>query len=105
MRRDETSDPLYKRLASVLCEWIDSGGLEEDLKNKEEWNELVREKGLEFQNILKTIDFELHVQEPFFTQLRVGFKTVEGRCAVGDYNRIESTSLILFNKCLLLEVQ
>ncbi|XP_060960782.1 uncharacterized protein LOC133031317 [Cannabis sativa] len=98
----ETPDPFYKRLTSVLCEWIDSGGLEEDLKNKEEWNESVREKGLELQNVMY---FELHVQEPFFTQLRVGLKTVEGRYAVGDYNRIESTSLILFNKCLLLEVQ
>ncbi|XP_062107890.1 uncharacterized protein LOC133818826 isoform X5 [Humulus lupulus] len=100
----ETPDPFYKRLASVLCECIDSGGLG-DLKNKEEWNELVQEKGFELLNILKTVDFELHVQEPFFTQLRVGLKTVEGRCAVGDYNRVESTSLILFNKCLLLEVQ
>ncbi|XP_062107887.1 uncharacterized protein LOC133818826 isoform X2 [Humulus lupulus] len=85
----QTPDPFYKRLASVLCECIDSGGLG-DLKNKEEWNELVQEKGFELLNILKTVDFELHVQEPFFTQLRVGLKTVEGRCAVGDYNRLRS---------------
>ncbi|KAJ0091911.1 hypothetical protein Patl1_26503 [Pistacia atlantica] len=34
-----------------------------------------------------------------------GLKTVEGRCAVGDYNRIGPGALILFNKCLVLEVQ
>ncbi|POO03579.1 ASCH domain containing protein [Trema orientale] len=111
----ETPYPLYKRLASVLYECIESGGLcgtydelalcNSEKKNKEEWNELVLEKGLELVNILKTVDFELHVQEPFFTQLRDGIKTIEGRCAVGDYNRIGSGSLILFNKCLLLEVQ
>ncbi|XP_028111717.1 uncharacterized protein LOC114310016 isoform X4 [Camellia sinensis] len=34
-----------------------------------------------------------------------GVKTVEGRCAVGDYNRIVSGALILLNKCLVLQVQ
>ncbi|PON63559.1 ASCH domain containing protein [Parasponia andersonii] len=111
----EAPYPLYKRLASVLCECIESGGLcgtydelalcNSEKKIKEEWNELMLDKGLELVNILKTVDFELHVQEPFFTQLRDGIKTIEGRCAVGDYNRIGSGSLILFNKCLLLEVQ
>ncbi|TYI14220.1 hypothetical protein E1A91_A08G105500v1 [Gossypium mustelinum] len=57
------------------------------------------------QLILKNINFELHVQEPFFTQLKDGIKAVEGRCAVGDYNRITTGALILFNKCLVLEVQ
>lgn len=34
-----------------------------------------------------------------------GLKRVEGRCAAGDYNRIQPGALILFNKCLLFEVQ
>lgn len=55
--------------------------------------------------LLKTVNFELHVQEPYFTQLKDGLKTVEGRGAVGDYNRIGSGSLILCNKCLVLKVQ
>ncbi|PSS24056.1 Zinc finger protein like [Actinidia chinensis var. chinensis] len=76
------------------------------LKQKEdECLELVMEKGSELLSVLKTVDFELHVQEPFFTQLKDGLKTVEGRCAVGNYNRIASGSLILFNKCLVLQVQ
>ncbi|KAL5848313.1 hypothetical protein ACOSQ4_006326 [Xanthoceras sorbifolium] len=86
--------PLYKCLASALHESVisapfgasnDIASLNEDndLKKREKWNEL----------------------EPFFTQLKDGLKTVEGRCAVGDYNRIGSGALILFNKCLVLEVQ
>jgi hypothetical protein len=55
--------------------------------------------------MLKEVNFELHVQEPYFTQLKDGLKTVEGRCAVGDYMRISSGDFLLFNKCLLLEVQ
>lgn len=78
---------------------------------------------LSLHQLLKTVNFELHVQEPYFTQLKGsylilqyecvyffliswvimsihlkaidinlilfvdGLKTVEGRCAVGDYNR------------------
>jgi len=51
------------------------------------------------------VDFELHVQEPYFTQLRAEAKTVEGRLATGNYNRITQGSLLLFNKCLLLNVE
>jgi ASC-1-like (ASCH) protein len=51
------------------------------------------------------VEFELHVQEPYFTQLRAGTKKVEGRLAAGNYNRIAEGSLLLFNKCLLLNVQ
>ncbi|KAL5781168.1 hypothetical protein ACOSP7_006197 [Xanthoceras sorbifolium] len=108
--------PLYKCLASALHEYVisassgasnDIASLNEDndLKKREKWNELVLKEGSEIVKILKTINFELHVQEPFFTQLKDGLKTVEGRCAVGDYNRIRSGALILFNKCLVLEVQ
>ncbi|XAR71104.1 hypothetical protein NMG60_11028218 [Bertholletia excelsa] len=76
------------------------------LKQKEvEWIELVKEKGSELLNVLRNVDFELHVQEPFFSQLKDGLKIVEGRCAVGDYNKIAAGSLILFNKCLVLQVE
>ncbi|KAM7461079.1 hypothetical protein LguiA_029200 [Lonicera macranthoides] len=112
------SYPLYKRLASALCQSISSGSIcrtfnnmtliheDDSLKQKEEeWDELILNKGSELVNILKTVDFDLHVQEPFFSQLKDGLKTIEGRCAVGDYNRIGSGALILFNKCLVLQVE
>ncbi|KNA11423.1 hypothetical protein SOVF_135400 isoform B [Spinacia oleracea] len=111
--------PLYKRFASALQQWIISGSFfstsenvpellceDESLKEiKYKWNELVSQKGSELVYMLKSIKFELHVQEPYFSQLKDGMKTVEGRCAVGNYNRIQSGDLIFFNKCLMLEVQ
>ncbi|KAL7106216.1 hypothetical protein ACP275_07G098300 [Erythranthe tilingii] len=112
------SYPLYKRVASSLYESIHSGALftpckelipvHEDQclnKNGEEWNNLIMEKGSALLSVLNEVDFELHVQEPFFSQLNDGLKTVEGRCAVGNYERIQSGHLLLFNKCLILEVQ
>ncbi|KAI3700334.1 hypothetical protein L2E82_44960 [Cichorium intybus] len=109
--------PLYKHLVSALCKSISNGAfhsinaniplIHEDssMKQKEiEWNKTILEKGSDLINMLKTVEFGLHVQEPFFSQIKDGQKTIEGRCAGGDYNRIESGSLILFNKCLLLQV-
>jgi len=46
------------------------------------------------------VDFELHVQEPYFTQLRAEAKTVEGRLATGNYNRYAHMSLIVGYGCL-----
>ncbi|XP_068316849.1 uncharacterized protein [Pyrus communis] len=110
--------PLYKCLALALHESIISGTFlgtrhnvasdvqESSLKEEENgWQKLISEKGSELFNMLKAVDFELHVQEPFFSQLKDGLKTIEGRCAIGDYCRIVSGSSILFNKCLLIEVQ
>ncbi|KAH0661009.1 uncharacterized protein [Solanum tuberosum] len=110
--------PLYKRLAASLYEAISSEALPRtenklavmqetsSLKQKEEeWASLIREKGSHLLNVLKSVDFELHVQEPYFSLLRNGQKTVEGRCAVGHYNKIEPGSSILINKCLVLQVQ
>ncbi|XP_031090821.1 uncharacterized protein LOC115995809 isoform X1 [Ipomoea triloba] len=119
---DDTSNstvPLYKRLAASLYQCISSGDILRtdsevavmhescSLKQKEDGcnYKLVREKGSELINVLKTVDFELHVQEPFFSHLRSGEKTIEGRCALGDYNKIEVGASILFNKCLVLQVQ
>ncbi|XP_049411975.1 uncharacterized protein LOC125874970 isoform X2 [Solanum stenotomum] len=112
------SYPLYKRLAASLYEAISSEALPRT-ENKlavmqetssmkqmeEEWASLIREKGSHLLNVLKSVDFELHVQEPYFSLLRNGQKTVEGRCAVGHYNKIEPGSSILINKCLVLQVQ
>ncbi|KAA3470638.1 ASCH domain-containing protein [Gossypium australe] len=116
---EASQNPLYKQLARALYEIITFGSLQEssdcnkvasfcqgsDLKQKDEWFDLVHKEGSELAEILKNINFELHVQEPFFTMLKDGIKAVEGRCAVGDYNRIATGALILFNKCLVLEVQ
>ncbi|KAL4312574.1 hypothetical protein GQ457_01G023650 [Hibiscus cannabinus] len=116
---EASQNPLYKQLAWALYEIITFGSLQgsaecnevtsfcqgSDLKQREEWFDLAHKEGSQLAEILKNINFELHVQEPFFTQLKDGIKTIEGRCAVGDYNRIASGALILFNKCLVLEVQ
>ncbi|XP_074338445.1 uncharacterized protein LOC141676651 isoform X2 [Apium graveolens] len=109
---------LYKNLALALCKSISSGAFcgpkentalihtEEFLKLKEEeWIKLIREKGSELVQVLKMLNFDLHVRQPFFSQLKDGLKTVEGRCAVGDYKRMSPGALILFNKCLVLQVQ
>ncbi|TYJ46088.1 hypothetical protein E1A91_A02G098000v1 [Gossypium mustelinum] len=91
------SYPLYKHLALALNQSIVSGFIccrqgnsalmrdEISSEQKEKWNKLVSTKGLELINIMNTIDFELHVQEPFFSMSR--------------------GSMILLNKCLVLEVQ
>ncbi|KAL9256040.1 hypothetical protein AKJ16_DCAP24811 [Drosera capensis] len=115
MRQGTLKSPLYKPLASALRQWIVSGACpyedvllnhkDASLKDLQDWNELVVGKEDELTRFLKRINFELHVQEPFFSQLKDGLKTVEGRCAVGHYCRIESGALLFFNKCLVLEVQ
>ncbi|KAI9193866.1 hypothetical protein LWI28_000857 [Acer negundo] len=110
--------PLYKRLASALycsvnqrvfCKTCEVVGLinEDDFskQREKEWSGLLLDKGSGLVNILEAVDFELHVQEHFFSLIKDGVKTVEGRCAVGDYNRIGSGAMILLNKCMLLEVQ
>ncbi|KAD6453379.1 hypothetical protein E3N88_08084 [Mikania micrantha] len=109
--------PLYKHLALALLQSISSGAIhkmqmdppliyeDSSFKQKEcEWNKIIQEKGSALMKMLEIVELELHVQEPFFSQLKDGHKTVEGRCAVGA-NRFKPGSLILFNKCLLLEVQ
>ncbi|XP_020676855.2 uncharacterized protein LOC110095591 isoform X3 [Dendrobium catenatum] len=110
--------PLYKHLARALEGCISSGkflrglgsvkGLREDeffMLKQREWDRLIMEKGAELVNMMESVEFELHVQEPFFSQLRVGMKTAEGRCATEDYNRISAGSFLLFNRSLLLQVQ
>ncbi|XP_047977022.1 uncharacterized protein LOC125219167 [Salvia hispanica] len=109
--------PLYKRLALSLYQSISSGVLctcqefipahEEPNRRKkdEEWNKMVAEKGSALLSLVREVNFDLHVQEPFFSLLSDGLKTIEGRCAVGDYKRIRAGHVLLINKCLTLQVQ
>ncbi|KAK7261643.1 hypothetical protein RIF29_27959 [Crotalaria pallida] len=111
--------PLYKRLASALLRCMDSEAicwtgcnlamtLEDTTsmqQNHDEWHKLIVEKGSEIVNILKSVSFELHVQEPFFSQLNDGLKTIEGRCASSKYSRVELGNLILINKSVVFEVK
>ncbi|XP_033148200.1 uncharacterized protein LOC103855154 isoform X2 [Brassica rapa] len=113
---DSTEPASYKILARALSECLTSEehslSIDKD-SNFEKYSKLFHGLGHDFVNMLKKVDFELHVQEPYFTQLKDGLKTTEGRCAVGDYMslyllcplRISSGAFILFNKCLLLQVQ
>ncbi|XP_022145214.1 uncharacterized protein LOC111014716 isoform X3 [Momordica charantia] len=110
--------PLYKRLASALWESLCSGTFcpnyrrmsmmtgESSLKQKEqEWLKLIMDKGLEMvQQILKTVILELYVDEPFFTQLKDGQKSIEAKYDLGKYDRLEPGMLIMFNKCLVFEI-
>ncbi|PHU25514.1 hypothetical protein BC332_03846 [Capsicum chinense] len=44
------------------------------LKQKEEeWASLIKEKGSHLLNVLKSVDFKLYVQEPYFSLLRIEF--------------------------------
>lgn len=112
------SYPLYKRVARSLYQSIYSGAFcasNEELtpvhdglcfkRKQDEWNKLIVEESAAIMKMLKEVDFELHVQEPFFSQLSDGLKIVEGRCAVGHYRRIKPGDLILLNKCVMLQVQ
>ncbi|WRX21121.1 hypothetical protein QQP08_013608 [Theobroma cacao] len=108
------SYPLYKHLALALYQSIVSGSIcnrqhnlglmhdEISTKQKEEWNKLVSNKGLELINIMDNIDFELHVQEPFFSMLR---DLLLIHILIIYSFSIEPGAMILFNKCLALEVQ
>ncbi|TVU03657.1 hypothetical protein EJB05_50845 [Eragrostis curvula] len=110
---------LFGKLAAGLTRCIEEGRMpsppaavgvpvveEEGFEQRErEWEAVLLEKGVELKRMYDAVDFELHVQEPYFTQLRAEAKTVEGRLATGNYNRITQGSLLLFNKCLLLNVE
>ncbi|KAF0891509.1 hypothetical protein E2562_009916 [Oryza meyeriana var. granulata] len=114
---DDGDDGLLEKLATGIARCVEEGRLpvaaaagistsEDGSKDRErEWEAVVLEKGAELKRMYDAVEFELHVQEPYFTQLRAGAKKVEGRLAAGNYNRIGEGSLLLFNKCLLLNVQ
>ncbi|XP_023640718.1 uncharacterized protein LOC17887831 isoform X2 [Capsella rubella] len=93
--------PLYKRLASGLLKSIDCGSFcgsfekislgKEVIWLKEradEWSKLISRKGSELVNVLKDVAWELHVQEPLFSHMKDGIKTVESRCFEAEYDRL-----------------
>ncbi|KAL1191177.1 hypothetical protein V5N11_014241 [Cardamine amara subsp. amara] len=110
--------PLYKRLALGLLKSIASasfcGTFEKIslvkeviwLKEREdEWSKLIIQKGSELVNALKDIDCELHVQEPLFSLMKDGIKTVQARCFEAEYDRLlRRGSMVMINKCLMFEV-
>ncbi|XP_062197837.1 uncharacterized protein LOC133900656 isoform X2 [Phragmites australis] len=120
---DGDGNDLFGKLAAGLARCVEEGWLpgppatagavgippaeeEEGSEERErEWEVLLLEKGTELKQMYDSVEFELHVQEPYFTQLRARAKKVEGRLATGNYNRITQGSLLLFNKCLLLNVE
>ncbi|KAJ8760333.1 hypothetical protein K2173_011886 [Erythroxylum novogranatense] len=108
--------PLFKRLASAIYHSVVSGALcrtydkvefsSEDnfLKQKEEeWEKSILEKGTQIMYILKSVSHELHVQEPFFSLLKDGVKTIEGRCVGGI--QMKPGFIILHNKSVVFEVK
>ncbi|XP_078434701.1 uncharacterized protein LOC144705762 [Wolffia australiana] len=113
--RGVPSRPLYKRLALLLgrCLIYESfsrtsesviGMAEVEFKDKElDWSNLF--KASDLAKMYDHAHFEMHVQEPFFSQLRSGEKTVEGRCALGKYTQIKEDDLLIINKHLLLRVE
>ncbi|CAM6126800.1 unnamed protein product [Calypogeia fissa] len=112
------SYPLYKHLARALNEWILTGafprtmepmpGITENEEQKmkiDNWSPKVLELGSSLLELGQRVGFLLHVQEPYFSQLKAGTKTVEGRCASGAYNKIGAGDSLLFNQSLLLKVE
>ncbi|XP_056845997.1 uncharacterized protein LOC108813131 isoform X2 [Raphanus sativus] len=110
--------PLYKRLASSLLKSIASGcfcgGFEKvslgkeviGLREKEdEWRKLIIQKGSELVNALKYVACELQVQEPLFSLMKDGIKTVEARCFETEFDGLQQRgSLVMINKSLMFEV-
>ncbi|KAL5543201.1 hypothetical protein UlMin_010911 [Ulmus minor] len=88
-------------------------GVQSSLKQKvEEWQKLISEKGSEIINMLNTVDFELHVQEPFFSQLKgiICFCVIKSpffqnlNISCFPY-LIGPGSMILINKCVAFKVE
>ncbi|KAK1286969.1 hypothetical protein QJS10_CPB19g00717 [Acorus calamus] len=76
--------PLYKRLALAIHGRVSAAS--EGLVGTEEWDQSIVNGVSELVDMLRTVDFEIHVQEPYFSLLKAG-------------------SVLLVDKCMLLEVQ
>uniref|UniRef100_A0A0E0J0I6 ASCH domain-containing protein n=1 Tax=Oryza nivara TaxID=4536 RepID=A0A0E0J0I6_ORYNI len=96
---DDDDDDLLEKLAAGLARCVEEGRLpvaaaaaEAGIpageawseEREREWEAVVLEKGNELKRMYDAVEFELHVQEPYFTQLRAGTKKVEGRLAAGN---------------------
>jgi hypothetical protein len=62
---------VYKLLATALSECLASEG--DKNSNLEKYSKLIHGLGYDLINMLKEVNFELHVQEPYFTQLKGTF--------------------------------
>uniref|UniRef100_A0A0E0BHL0 ASCH domain-containing protein n=1 Tax=Oryza glumipatula TaxID=40148 RepID=A0A0E0BHL0_9ORYZ len=93
---DDDDDDLLEKLAAGLARCVEEGRLQVAAaaaeagipageawseEREREWEAVVLEKGNELKRMYDAVEFELHVQEPYFTQLRAGTKKVEGRLA------------------------
>ncbi|KAL3685998.1 hypothetical protein R1sor_004020 [Riccia sorocarpa] len=110
--------PLYKYIGHGLSEWISSGsfprsvealeGIAEDEAKAakiDRWTLRVVDLGAYLMEVYREVRFQLHCQEPFFSQLKDGKKTVEGRCAGGYYSKLQVGDGLLFNGVLFLQVK
>ncbi|CAN8318228.1 unnamed protein product [Cochlearia groenlandica] len=110
--------PLYKPLALSLLKSIASGcffgAFEKVLvvkdvillkEREEEWSKMISQMGSELVNNLKGVTCELQVQEPLFSLMKDGIKTVEARCFEVEYDRLRGRgSMVMVNKCLIFDV-
>ncbi|BBN00513.1 hypothetical protein MPTK1_1g29750 [Marchantia polymorpha subsp. ruderalis] len=71
----------------------------------EGWTKKVVEIGVHLKELSQKVRFRMHCQEPYFSQLIDGMKTVEGRCASGEYSKIQVGDFLLVNQSLLLIVK
>ncbi|KFK37177.1 hypothetical protein AALP_AA4G224000 [Arabis alpina] len=109
--------PLYKRLALSLLKSIGSGcfcesfekiSMVEELiwlnEREDEWSKMIIQKGSQLVNALKDRACEFQVQEPLFSLMKDGIKTVEARCFEAEYDRLRRGSMVMVHKCLMFEV-
>ncbi|KAL2654038.1 hypothetical protein R1flu_022166 [Riccia fluitans] len=110
--------PLYKYIGRGLSEWTSTGSFPRSVEllegiNEDEgksakiqgWTQKVRDLGACLMEVWREVRFQLHCQEPFFSQLKDGRKTVEGRCAGGHHSKLQVDDGLLFNKVLFLKVK
>ncbi|GAQ82654.1 RNA-binding ASCH domain protein [Klebsormidium nitens] len=111
------SRPLVRHVAWALLQWHKAGrfpvelppieGLQEDRSWEGELDGWTRkiETALGALLEVRKAALSLHVQEPWFSHLKSGAKSVEGRCAKEAYTRLEVGSILLVNDSLLLQVK
>ncbi|KAJ7542529.1 hypothetical protein O6H91_10G110300 [Diphasiastrum complanatum] len=108
--------PLYKHLAAAIGHSIPHGFSSESnpavlaerleiLHNDQQASSRFNRLGSSLLKVFSESNWQIHVQEPYFSLLRSGDKIVEGRCATGSYIQIQVGDMLLVNDSLLLIVQ
>ncbi|KAJ7542541.1 hypothetical protein O6H91_10G110900 [Diphasiastrum complanatum] len=88
--------PLYKHLAAAIGHSIPHGFSSESnpavlaerleiLHNDQQASSRFNRLGSSLLKVFSESNWQIHVQEPYFSLLRSGDKIVEGRCATGSY--------------------